>query len=159
MLLRSWKRLTARRGFVLFTAALSAVAILGMMGLCMDLARLYIAKNELQNYADAAAIAATNRLDGTTTGISNATTEATTNVNKWFFDTTSVGTVTVDFATSPTGAFASSPNPATGYAFTRVQAQGTLPLYFMSIFSNVGATYNVSATSVDRKSTRLNSSH
>ncbi len=137
-----------RRGFVIFAAAACAVSILGMMGLCLDLARLYIAKNELQNFADASAIAATNRLDGTVAGILAATTEASGNVNKWYFDTSSVNTVTVDFAPSPSGAFASNPNPATGYAFTRVQAVGTVPIYFLPIFSGVGTSSNVQATAV-----------
>ncbi len=141
-------RARAHRGFVLFAAAAAAVAILGMLGLCLDLARLYIGKNELQSYADAASIAAANRLDGTTTGITNATTEATTSINKWYFDTNSVGSVTVGFATTSTGAFLASPSPALGYAFVRVQAQGTVPIYFLPIFSNVGSSQNVQVTAV-----------
>jgi len=138
----------ASRGFVLVTAAVSVVAILGMMGLCLDLARLYIAKNELQNYADAAAIAAANRLDGTAAGIANAISEAQTNVNKWYFDNSSVSSVTVDFATSPAGAFSSNPSPATGYAFTRVQVQGNVPVYFLPIFAGIGVSSTVKATAV-----------
>lgn len=126
----------------------AALAILAVTGLCLDLARMYIAKNELQSYADAVAIAVANRLDGTSTGISNAITEAQNNVNKWYFDTNSVKTVTVDFSTTPTGSFAASPNPATGYAFTRVRAQGNVPMYFLPIFAGVGAASNVTATSV-----------
>jgi hypothetical protein len=141
-------RKRSRRGFVLFAVAASAVAILGMLGLCLDLARLYVAKNELQGYADAAAIAAANRLDGTTTGISAATTEAQTNVNKWYFDTNSVGSVTVDFSNTSTSGFVTSPSPALGYAFVRVQAQGSVPIYFLPIFSGITTSRNVAATAV-----------
>lgn len=144
----SFRRNVSRRGFVLFAAAASAVAILGMLGLCLDLARLYVAKNELQGYADAAAIAAANRLDGTLAGISAATTEAQTNVNKWYFDTNSVASVTVDFSTTSTGGFLTNPSPALGYAFVRVQAQGSVPIYFLPIFSGVGTSRNVQTTAV-----------
>lgn len=136
------------RGFVLVTAAVAAVAILGMTGLCLDLARLYIAKNELQNYADSAAIAAAAVLDGTSTGIANATAEARQNANKWYFDNSAVSSVTVDFATAFNGAFLTNPNPPTGYAFARVQVQGSVPVYFLPIFSGIGTTSNVSALAV-----------
>ena len=43
-----------------------------MMGLCTDLSRMYIAKNELQAFSDAAALAATRHLDGTDTGLTYA---------------------------------------------------------------------------------------
>jgi hypothetical protein len=109
---------------------------------------MYIAKNELQGYADAAAIAAANRLDGTTTGISNAISEAQNNINKWYFDMNPVSAVTVDFSTIPTGGYSSNPNPATGYAFTRVQVQGNVPMYFMPIFAGVGYSSAVRATAV-----------
>jgi uncharacterized membrane protein len=138
----------ARRGFVLFATATSAVAILGMVGLCLDLARLSIARNELQNYADAAAIAATDQLDGTTTGIDNAITEARTNVNKWHFDNNAVGTVIVDFATSPAGTFVANPNPAADYAFARIRARGSVPVHFLPIFAGLGVSRTVQATSV-----------
>ena len=142
------RRCGVSSGFILIAAAVAALAILAITGLCLDLARMYIAKNELQSYADAAAIAAANRLDGTATGISNATTEAQNNVNKWYFGTNSVNSVAVDFSTAPTGSFSASPNPATGYAFTRVRAQGNVPMYFLPILAGVGAASNVTATSV-----------
>ncbi|HYM10478.1 MAG TPA: pilus assembly protein TadG-related protein [Bryobacterales bacterium] len=137
-----------RRGFVLVTAAVAAVAILGMTGLCLDLARLYIAKNELQNYADSAAIAAANVLDGTATGITNATAEAQQNANKWYFDNSAVSSVAVDFSTTFNGAFSTNPNPATGYAFARVRVQGSVPVYFLPIFSSTSTVSAVSALAV-----------
>lgn len=137
-----------QRGYVLFAAAAAVVVILGTLGLSLDLGRMYVAKNELQNYADAAAIAATNRLDGSAAGISNAITEATTNVNRWAFGQSTVGSVTVDFATATAGPWVANPNPATGYRFTRVQAQGPVRLYFMTILPGLGTAQTVASTSV-----------
>ena len=53
------------RGFALIATAFGLIAILGVAGLSMDLGRMYIAKNELMAYSDAASIAAALQLDGT----------------------------------------------------------------------------------------------
>lgn len=137
-----------QQGYVLLSAAAAAVLIMGMLGLSLDLARMYVAKNELQNYSDAASIAATNRLDGTTAGINNAITEATTNGNRWAFAQSAVSSVTVDFATATAGPWVSNPNPATGYRFTRVRGQGDVRLYFLTILPGLGTARTVAATSV-----------
>ncbi len=136
------------RGFVLIATAAAAVVILGMLGLCVDLARMYVTKNELQNYADAASIAAANRLDGSATGVNAAVSEATANVNRWWFDTKNVTGVTVDFSTTPTGTFVANPSPATGYRFARVQAQMSVPIYFLPIFAGLSTSRSVNATAV-----------
>jgi uncharacterized membrane protein len=52
--------------------ALGLLAIVGIAGVTVDLGRMYIAKNELMAYTDAASIAAAVQLDGTTTGITRA---------------------------------------------------------------------------------------
>jgi hypothetical protein len=135
------------RGYVLLAASAAVVVILGMLGLCLDLGRLYVAKNELQTFADAAVIAATNRLDGTTTGISNAIAEATSNVNRFDFGLRSVPTVQVDFATASAGPWLTSPSPATGYRFTRVQVAAPVSIYFMAMFG-IGTGQTVTAASV-----------
>jgi Flp pilus assembly protein TadG len=137
-----------RRGYVLLSGAAAAVIILGTLGLSLDLARMYVAKNELQNYTDAASIAATNRLDGSAAGISNAVVEATSNVNRWAFGRSVVGSVTVEFATASAGPWLANPNPATGYRFVRVRAEGGVPLFFLPMVPGVGQSRTVQATSV-----------
>jgi hypothetical protein len=52
--------------------ALSAVALCGVLGMAVDIGKMFIAKNETQTYCDSAAIAAALMLDGTTNGIANA---------------------------------------------------------------------------------------
>ena len=56
-----------------------------MGGLVTDLGRIYIAKNELQNFTDSAALAAVARLNGSASGLSDATAEAAANANRWEF--------------------------------------------------------------------------
>ena len=121
------------RGFVLVTMTVSAIALMGVVGLGVDIGRMYIAKNETQAYCDSAALAATLALDGTTAGITAAQTAVTNSANTWNLNTTSVSNPTVTFATASAGPWVANPNPATGYRFTRVTATVPLALYFLPV--------------------------
>jgi uncharacterized membrane protein len=66
------KRAEPRAGFILVTTGLSIVALIGMMGVAVDLGRMYIAKSEVQTFADLTAIAATRQLDGSDSGVTRA---------------------------------------------------------------------------------------
>src|SRR5688500_4687938 len=80
-------RMARRRekGFVLITIALCALALFGACGLAVDVGRMYVVKNELQVFSDAAALAATLRLNGEAGGVARARTEveAVRAANKW----------------------------------------------------------------------------
>lgn len=54
-----------QQGAVAIIVAISLVALVGMLGLVLDLGHLYINKTGLQNAADAAALSGGERLDGT----------------------------------------------------------------------------------------------
>jgi len=127
------RRNAGERGFVLVTVAASAIALVVVIGLSVDIGRMYISKNETQTYVDAAALAAALQLDGTTTGITAAQTAVTASKNTWNFDTTAVPTPTVTFATSSAGPWVASPSPATGYTHVRVLATVSQPLYFIPV--------------------------
>ena len=60
-----------QQGAVAIIVAICLVVLIGMLGLVLDLAHLYVAKSELQNAADAAALSGAKRLDGTLCGISS----------------------------------------------------------------------------------------
>src|SRR5437660_1130591 len=78
-------------GYVLITMAISMVVLFGMLGLAFDLGRVFITKNELQAYADAAALASSLQLNGHSVGFTNAygqvkpTATAPMSVNHWNF--------------------------------------------------------------------------
>src|SRR5881394_1006534 len=127
------RRNAGERGFVLVTVAASAMALVVVIGLSVDIGRMYISKNETQAYVDAAALAAALQLDGTTTGITAARTAVTNSKNTWNFDTTTVPTPTVTFATSTAGPWVANPSPATGYTHVRVLATVAQPLYFIPV--------------------------
>src|SRR5258705_1025432 len=64
------------RGSIMIMTAIFALLLLLMVGLCIDISRLYMVRAELQNAADAAALTAARELDGGTGGIDNAVNQA-----------------------------------------------------------------------------------
>ena len=70
-----------KRAYILVATALSLPFLLGVGGLAIDIGRMYITKNEAQAYVDSASLAAARQLDGTSAGITRATTA--TGTAKW----------------------------------------------------------------------------
>src|SRR5208337_1052867 len=70
------RALNDQRGQVLPWVALATVGMLGMGGMSIDVGRAYVAHVQLQNYANAAVLAAAG-LVYNTSSTNNATTEAT----------------------------------------------------------------------------------
>lgn len=64
-------------GAVAVMVGISMVFLIGFLALVIDLGHLYIAKTELQNGADAAALAGAKELNGTASGVASAVTMAT----------------------------------------------------------------------------------
>src|SRR5215472_9510003 len=97
-------KISSEGGFALVASGVCALAMFGMAGLALDLGRMYIVKNEAQNYTDSAAISAATKLDGTVAGLTNADTAVANNTNKWNFNTSAfTGTVTEYSADGVTG--------------------------------------------------------
>lgn len=71
------------RGFVLIVMAACMFLLLAVIGLCFDLGRIYIARNEAQIFVDAASLAAAQQIDGTAAGIDRARGAAKTLRNRW----------------------------------------------------------------------------
>src|SRR5258708_3125796 len=120
-------------GYVLVTMAIAAFALVGVMGVAVDIGRMFIAKNETQAYCDAAALAASLQLDGTTTGIAHAKTAVTNSTNTWNFNTATISNPTVTFALTSAGPWVANPNPATLYAYAQVSATVSEQLYFIPV--------------------------
>lgn len=118
------------------TAGLAIVVLIGMVGLAVDIGRMYIAKSEAQIFTDSASLAATLELDGTSAGIERAKERARTNPNKWNFQNSSYSTVSIAFAKSLDGEEEWQANPVnpSGYRYARVQATVDVPVYFLSLF-------------------------
>lgn len=77
-----------QRGVVAIIVGLSIVALIGFVGLALDLGKLFIAKTELQNSSDACALAAARELTGTSANqltIAEAAGITTGNANRVIF--------------------------------------------------------------------------
>ena len=135
------------RGVVLLVFAAMVFGVVAICGLAIDLGQMYVAKGELQNYTDAAAIASALKLDGTTTGIAQATSEALNNVNTWKFGTGSASNVTVEFSTAVDGAYIANPLTGVGYRFVRVTAQEPVAMVLLATVPGAGSSSNVAASS------------
>jgi Flp pilus assembly protein TadG len=152
------RRKGRERGFVLVTMAVAAIALIGVLGLAVDLGHLFIAKNETQAYCDSAALAAALALDGTTSGIINAKAVVGNSTNAWNFSNTAINNSAVTFATSINGPWDSNPSPAAGYAFARVSATVPMQLYFIPVLvaqtvanvASMATAAQVALTSVPR---------
>jgi Flp pilus assembly protein TadG len=132
------RALNDQRGQVLPMVALATVGMLGMGGLSVDVGRAYVAHAQLQNYANAAVLAAAG-LVYNTSSTNNATTVATLysasagnkNVNP------SLGTVTTTVSTvclnilEPAGSSCGSSGEPNA---VRVVQKATVNTYFMKIF-------------------------
>ena len=73
------------RGSILATSAIGMLSLLLAVGLAVDISRFYATKAELQNAADAAALAAVSALDTSPNGITQAVDRAVLAMNKWDF--------------------------------------------------------------------------
>jgi Flp pilus assembly protein TadG len=154
---------------------MSMVVMLGMLGLTFDLGRMFIAKNELQTYVDAAALAAAKQLDGLKTGVDNAHTisqfgpngSSASTTNRMTFSTIAVNQVSVDPETqiatasrvtdsySPTfgGPYDSYGTGQTNAAnntlrFVNVTASVQLPMTLMRVVPGVPSNQTITATAI-----------
>src|SRR5229473_7451233 len=74
------------RGSVLAASTLGMLAFLLATGLAVDISRFYTAQAELQNAADASALAGVSGLNSSATGITEATNRAVQEMNKYDFN-------------------------------------------------------------------------
>jgi Flp pilus assembly protein TadG len=97
------------RGSVLAMGALGMLTFLLATGLCVDIGHFYLVKSELQNAADAAALAGASALNSGTTGIVKARQRAQAAMNSYEFNKESVGgpEVKVTFAVNLDGGYMS----------------------------------------------------
>lgn len=143
------------RGFVLLMAGACLIAMVGMLGLAVDVGRLYIVRNEIQAYADAASLTAALELDGTPAGISRARNSVAGSTNRWNMGTLPFAGTQTDFSAQPTGPWDPNPSPAAGYRFVRVRATATLPLHFIPVVASANSS-TVNAIAVAGQTPKVN---
>src|SRR5262245_19337509 len=108
-------RRKVERGSVLAVASIGMLSAMLIGGMCIDVSHLYLAKIELQDAADAAALAAASQLNSTSGGIRLAVAEAMRVANK--YDVKQVVTIpdsAVTFAVNLNGTYVSRASAEAG---------------------------------------------
>lgn len=148
----------AERGSILATSALGMLSLLLAVGLGVDISHLYLAKHELQNAADASALAGASGLDFSPLGITRATDRAVAEMNKYEFDNSQVtfpranirfaaNLADFDSGTGMSEAQASSTANAPTIRFVKVTTpQSPVSIAFVSMV--VGNSLDLSANAV-----------
>lgn len=134
-------------GFSLLVLVVSIVVLIAMVGLSVDLGRMFIVKTELQAFADASALAAIRELDGSRSGLQMAHNTATngpigsSRPNGWMFDTTPIWQVTHVYSQSLNGTYddyaTASGQAANHYRFLRLTVRATMPLFFLPVITGI----------------------
>ena len=153
----------SRRGLITILTAVSLVLIMGFLALSLDWGYMSVTHCELQKAADSAALSGARQLDtsaqaavdaattwaGTNTAAGSAITSPLVELGTWD-DTTATFTVLYSGKGSPDPSLVAT---AIRVTCSRTAANGNaLNLFFAPILGT-------SRADVDRKSTRLNSSH
>ncbi len=139
-----------RTGAVAVAFAISLVVILGFAGMAVDLGRLMLIKGEVQDYCDAAALAAAQALEGT--GFAAADAAAMAEWKRWDLYNESFlsnATIVVQYSNSPDSGWKTSaegPDPAHA-RFVRVQATVQPAVYLLPVITG-SSTGTVSAAAV-----------
>jgi Flp pilus assembly protein TadG len=148
------------RGSILATSAIGMLAVLLAVGLGIDISRLYLSKAELQNAADAAALAGVSGLNGDPPGITEATDRAVKAMNNYDFNKTGVNfpRANVLFAVNLDGTYISESEAftsPTNIRFVKVTTP-TLPVGMSLAALVLGNSKNLSAEATAGLSVPLN---
>jgi Flp pilus assembly protein TadG len=136
------------------------LALLLAVGLGIDISRFYVTKAELQNAADAAALAAVSALDTSPNGITKAVDRAVESMNKYDFHNTDVDfpRANVLFAVNLEGTYmneASAQSVSNNIRFVKVTTDpSAVPVSFA--VSVLGNSKNLTATATAGMSVPLN---
>lgn len=155
------------RGTVLAVATIGMVAFLLAAGLCVDISHLYLVSSELQNAADAAALAGASAINSSAAGIEDATDRAVAAMNNYEFNGTGVtiGRSNVRFAVNLTafdgGGTGLSEADAIASPTNIRFIQVTIPPKSITIFfagmAMGGSTFSMSRKAVAGQSVAINS--
>jgi len=150
------------RGSVMALSAIGMLAVLLAVGLGVDISHFYLAKTELQNAADASALAAASAINSNPSGIVEGTTRAVTAMNSYEFNNTNItfARSNVTWAVNLEGPYmseadASAPGQAPTIRFVKVVTPDSpVGVSFASVV--LGSSKNISANATAGLSVPLN---
>ncbi len=142
------------RGSVMAVSAFGMLAFLLAVGLCVDISHFYVVKAELQNGADAAALAGASALNSQPGGIAQATARAVEVMNSYEFDHESIeiGAEDVTFAVNFGGPYMNAEAAAAAAGDIRFVQVKVPPAPIGAVFAGLAMgdtdTANISAEAV-----------
>jgi hypothetical protein len=138
-----------QKGSVIIITALSLVVLVGFMGLALDIGHLYIVKTELQNSADAAALAAAKMMDKNTNSLFDAHEKAVAVPNNFNFQQKNVviGPNDVTFSQNLAGPYELAPaaDPATARFVKVAISPQDVKLWFSPVLKILSAQVKAEA--------------
>jgi Flp pilus assembly protein TadG len=151
---------SSERGSILAAGALGMLSLLLATGLAIDISRFYSAQAELQNAADAAALAGVSGLDSRAAGITDATNRAVQAMNNYDFNKTGITfpRANVLFAINLDGPYmseAAAQSSPHDIRFVKVTTPAS-PVGVSFAGSVLGSSKNLSATATAGYSVPLN---
>jgi Flp pilus assembly protein TadG len=149
------------RGSIIIMTAFFMLFLFLMLGLCIDVSRIYMIRAELQNAADAAALSAARELNSGTTGIDAAVARANNIINTQGFEKFGVTIAAVEFSANPDTGFMSAAGAKANattvasirYVRTTTQTTSTAILFGLAA---LGSTHVESRTAVAGMSQGIN---
>ena len=159
---KSTRNRKGERGSILAMSALGMLSVLLAVGLGVDISHFYLAKAELQNAADASALAAASAINSNPSGVVEGTTRAVTAMNSYEFNHTGVTfqRSDVQWAVNLDGPYMSEADASTAaqaptIRFVRVTTpQSPVGVSFSAMV--LGSSKNLSATATAGLSVPLN---
>lgn len=125
-------RTSGKRGYVLITAAMFALAFAGALALSVDFGRLYVMKSLMQTRADAAALAGAAQLDGAAEGMAKADAAIRDLAGR-------TADVQTEFSEAAMGPWAPLSSASQSSRFVRVRMKARASLFFMKVLDPVAA--------------------
>jgi Flp pilus assembly protein TadG len=121
---------SGERGSIIIMTAIGMLIMILMVGLTIDVSRIYMVRSELQNAADAAALTAARELNSGALGIDAAVTSANSIVNSRANGARVVSIGSVEFAETLDGTYmnatsAKAPGTVANIRFVKVTTQST----------------------------------
>lgn len=141
----------AERGSIMAVSAFGMLAFLLAVGLCVDISHFYVVKAELQNGADAAALAGASALNSQPGGITQATARAVAAMNEYEFGREGIAVEESDvtFAVNFNGPYmdaASAQAAAANIRFVKVDVpEAPVGAFFAGLAMGGADTANIAA--------------
>jgi Flp pilus assembly protein TadG len=162
---RCYRHLRKQHGAIAIMLALSLIMMIAICGMSIDLSRLYNRKAELQGLAEAAALAAAKKLDGTAAGVTRAVNAAANVASDFKYEyhqkpvewSDSALTFSTNSQTGWVNGGAAAASPS-GVFFVKVDASeldaalGTVNNFFIQFLSSSFASSSVSSQVVAGRS-------